>query len=74
MLFYAYEIANSMKLMHLECDTLKQKIKSNRKEIKKIVARISIQEAFIKSVQIEAYYIYKDMDDGVKLRESIRVN
>jgi len=73
MLFYAYEIARSMKRMHLICDTLKQKIKSKRKETKNIAAGISIQEAFIKSVQFEAYYIYKDMDDGVKLRDSIRV-
>jgi len=71
---YSYEISNSMKLMHLECDTLKQKIKSKRKEIKKIVGGISIQETFIKTVQFEVYYIYKDMENGVKLRDSIRVN
>lgn len=74
MLYYAYEIANSMKLMHLECGMLKRKIKSKKKEIKKIVGAISIREAFIKTIQFEAYYIHKDMDDEIKLRDSIRVN
>jgi len=63
-----------MKLMHLKCGMLKQKIKSKRIEIKKIAGGINIREAFIKTIQFEAYYIYKDMGDGVKLRDSIRVN
>jgi len=74
MLFYAYEIANSMKRKRLECGTLNQKIKSKRKEIQKIVGEISIREAFIKTIQFEVYYIYNDMDNKVKLRDSIRVN
>lgn len=74
MLFYAYEIANSMKLMHLECGMLNQKIKSKRKEIKKIVGGISIREAFIKTIQLEVYYIYNGIDNKVILRDSIRVN
>jgi len=74
MLFYAYEIANSMKLKRLECGMLNQKIKSKRKEIKKIVGGISIREAFIKTIQLEVYYIYNDINNNVILRDSIRVN
>lgn len=74
MKFYAHEIANSMKEKHLECGTLNQKIKSKRKEIKQIVGDINIREAFIKTIQFEVYYIYNDMDNKVKLRDSIIVN
>lgn len=74
MLFYALEIDNSMKHMHLECGKLKQKIKSKRKEINKILGEVSIREAFIKIIQLEVYYIYKSMDNEVKLRDSIKVN
>lgn len=63
-----------MKHVHLECGMQNQKIKSKRKEIKKIVEEISIREAFIKTIQCEVYYIYNDMDNKVKLRDSIRVN
>jgi len=74
MRYYAHEIANSMKEKHLECVTLNQKIKSKRKEIKKIVGGIRIREAFIKTIQFEVYYIYNDMENKVKLRDSIIVN
>jgi len=63
-----------MKLVHLDCGMLNQKIKSKRKEIKKIIEEISIREAFIKTIQFEVFYIYNDMDNKVKLRDSIRVN
>jgi len=74
MKYYADGIANSMKEKHLECGTLNQKIKSKRKEIKKIVGGIRLREAFIKTIQFEVYYIYNDMDNKVKLRDSIIVN
>lgn len=74
MLYYADQISDSMKLMHLECGILRQKIKSKRKEIIKIVEGVSIREAFIKNIQVEVYYIFKDVDNEVKLRDSIRVN
>ncbi|XP_025202982.1 cilia- and flagella-associated protein 57-like [Melanaphis sacchari] len=71
MLFFKYEIGNSMEQMNLECGMVRQKIKSKKKELKQIVGGIRIREAFIKNLQLEVYYIYKGIDNEVKLRDSI---
>jgi hypothetical protein len=74
MSYYAHDIEKLMMENNLECDMLRQKIKSKRKELKQTVGKIKIGEAYIKTLQFEVYYIYKDMDNEVKLRDSIRVN
>lgn len=74
MSFYAYEIGSSMNHMQLECDIVKQKIKSKRRELKQIAGAINVREAFIKTINLELYYIYKGVDNNVNLRDSIKVN
>jgi len=74
MSYYAHDIEKLMMENNLECGLLRQKIKSKRKELKQTVGKIKLGEAYIKILQFEVYYIYKDMDNEVKFRDSIRVN
>ncbi|XP_060845642.1 cilia- and flagella-associated protein 57-like [Rhopalosiphum padi] len=72
MSYYAHDIEKLMMENNLECGLLRQKIKSKRKELKQTVGKIKLGEAYIKILQFEVYYIYKDMDNEVKFRDSIR--